>query len=87
MRGLREAEWQRGQAQRDAYFRNQQKAGRGLMGPSSYTGPNGAPLLLVHPWAANTRQQYQGHTYRVDAAGQYQVPGPNGWWYPVAPQR
>ena len=38
-------------------------------------------------WAANTQQQYQGNTYRVDASGQYHVLAANGWWYPVAAQR
>ena len=90
VQGLRQAEWQRGQAQqaqRDGYSRNQQEAGRGLMGQSTYTSPNGAPLVLPHTWGANTQQQYQGNTYRVDASGQYHVLAANGWWYPVAAQR
>lgn len=57
------------------------------MGQSTYVGPNGAPLVLPHTWAANTQQQYQGNTYRVDASGQYHVLAANGWWYPVAVQR
>jgi hypothetical protein len=84
--GLQQAQMQRGQAQqgqRDSYFANQQEAGRGLMGQSTYTAPNGAPLQLPHTWQANTTHQYQGNTYGVDASGQYHVLGPNGWWYPV----
>ncbi|MET0207929.1 MAG: hypothetical protein ABW220_02740 [Burkholderiaceae bacterium] len=90
VQALRQAEWQRGQAQqaqRDGYFRNQQEAGRGLMGQSSYALPNGATTALPHTWAANTTQQYQGNTYHVDASGQYHVLAANGWWYPVTPQR
>ena len=90
VQALRQAQADRGQAQqaqRDGYFRNQQEAGRGLMGQSSYVGPNGATTVLPHTWAANTQQQYQGQTYRVDASGGYHVLAPNGWWYPVAPQR
>jgi hypothetical protein len=90
VQGLREAEQNRAQAmqaQRDGYFRNQQEAGRGLMGQSSYVAPNGAPLQLPHTWQPNTTQQYQGNTYHVDASGQYHVLAQNGWWYPVTPQR
>ncbi len=84
--GLQQAQAQRGQAQqaqRDGYFANQQEAGRGLMGNSSYTAPNGAQMQLPHTWQANTTHQYQGNTYGVDASGQYHVLGANGWWYPV----
>ncbi len=84
--GLQQAQMQRGQAQqtqRDSYFANQQEAGRGLMGQSTYTAPNGAPMQLPHTWQANSVHQYQGQTYGVDASGQYHVLGPNGWWYPV----
>ncbi len=84
--GLQHAQAQRGQAQqtqRDSYFANQQEAGRGLMGQSTYTAPNGAQMQLPHTWQANTTHQYQGQTYGVDASGQYHVQGANGWWYPV----
>ncbi len=84
--GLQQAQAQRGQAQqaqRDGYFANQQEAGRGLMGQSTYTAPNGAQMPLPHTWQANTTHQYQGNTYGVDASGQYHVLGANGWWYPV----
>jgi hypothetical protein len=84
--GLQQAQMQRGQAQqaqRDSYFANQQEAGRGLMGQSTYTAQNGAQMQLPHTWQPNTTHQYQGHTYGVDASGQYHVLGSNGWWYPV----
>jgi hypothetical protein len=84
--GLQQAQMQRGQAmqaQRDSYFANQQEAGRGLMGQSTYTAANGAQMQLPHTWQANTTHQYQGNTYGVDASGQYHVLGANGWWYPV----
>ena len=88
--GLQQAQMQRGQAQqaqRDSYFANQQEAGRGLMGQSTYTAQNGDPrgaqMQLPHTWQANTTYQYQGNTYGVDASGQYHVLGNNGWWYPV----
>lgn len=81
---------QRGQAQQahgDGYFRNQQEAGRGLMGQSTYLAPNGATVALPHGWQPNTTQVYQGNTYHVDASGQYHVLTGNGWWVPVTPQR
>lgn len=87
--GLQQAQMQRGQAQqaqRDGYFTNQQEAGRGLMGQSTYTTSNGAQMQLPHTWQANTTHQYQGNTYGVDASGQYHVLGSNGWWYPVRRQ-
>jgi len=90
VQGLRQAEQNRAQAmqaQRDGYFRNQQEAGRGLMGQSTYVAPNGAQLALPHTWQPNTTQVYQGNTYHVDASGQYHVLAANGWWYPVTPQR
>jgi hypothetical protein len=86
VQGLRQAEQNRAQAmqaQRDGYFRNQQEAGRGLMGQSTYVAPNGATLALPHTWQPNTTQVYQGNTYHVDASGQYHVLGSDGWWYPV----
>ena len=98
VQGLRQAEQNRAQAmqaQRDGYFRNQQEAGRGLMGQSTYVlsgqstyvAPNGAAVALPHTWQPNTTQVYQGSTYHVDASGQYHVLAANGWWYPVTPQR
>ena len=86
VQGLRDAQAARGQAQqaqRDGYSRNQQEAGVGLLGQSTYVAPDGAPLQLPHTWQKNTTHQYQGQTYRVDEAGQYQVLGGNGWWYPL----
>ena len=83
---LREAERQRGaaqQQQRDGYARNQQEAGRQLMGQSTYFAPNGAALVLPHTWQPNTQHVHQGQTYRVDASGQYQVLAADGWWYPL----
>ncbi|MCA0242719.1 MAG: hypothetical protein LCI02_17860 [Proteobacteria bacterium] len=88
--GLRQAEAQRGaaqQQQRDAYFANQQEAGRGLMGQSTYTAPNGYRLQLPHTWQPNTTVQYQGANYHVDAGGRYYVQGNDGWWYPLAGSR
>jgi len=90
VQGLRQAEQNRAQAmqaQRDGYFRNQQEAGRGLMGQSSYVAPNGAAVALPHTWQPNSTQVWQGNTYHVDASGQYHVLAANGWWYPVALQR
>ncbi|KNZ32825.1 MAG: hypothetical protein AD742_08900 [Methylibium sp. NZG] len=89
--GLQQAQAARGQAQqaqRNGYFANQQEAGRGLMGQSTYTVASGgqsgvAQMQLPHTWQANTMHQYQGHTYGVDASGQYHVLGSNGWWYPL----
>jgi hypothetical protein len=86
---LRDAEAQRGaaqQVQRDGHFRNQQEAGRQLLGQSTWTAPNGAALALPHTWQRNTVQNHQGQTYRVDASGQYHVLGTDGWWYPLQPR-
>jgi hypothetical protein len=83
---LREAEAQRGMAQqqqRDGYFANQQEAGRGLMGQSTYLAPNGYATQLPHTWQPNTYQQFQGNTYWVDAGGRYFVRGTDGYWYPL----
>ena len=83
---LRDAEAQRGaaqQAQRDGYFRNQQEAGRQLMGQSTWVAPNGAALALPHTWQRNSTHAWQGQTYRVDASGQYHVLASDGWWYPL----
>ena len=77
VQGLREAERQRGaaqQQQRDSYSRNQQEAGRGLVGQSTYSG-HGFQGALPHTWQPNTLHVYQGNTYRVDASGQYLVQG------------
>ena len=87
---LRQAERQRGQAQqqqRDGYFANQQEAGRGLMGQSTWIAPNGAALALPHTWQPNTQHSHQGQTYRVDASGQYHVLGTDGGWYPLQARR
>lgn len=87
---LRAAEAQRGQAQqvqRERYFANQQEAGRGLMGQSTYLAPNGAAFALPHTWQPNTQHSYQGQTYRVDAGGHYHVLGVDGWWYPLQARR
>jgi hypothetical protein len=86
---LRDAEAQRGaaqQAQRDGHFRNQQEAGRQLMGQSTWVAPNGAALALPHTWQRNSTHQHQGQTYHVDASGQYHVRANNGWWYPLQPR-
>ncbi len=84
VQGVREAEANRGAAmqnQRDGYFRNQQEAGRQLMGNSTFTAGNGAQTVLPHTWQANTTHQHQGNTYHVDASGQYWVQATNGYWY------
>lgn len=84
--GLRQAQQNRAdamQAQRDGYARNQQEAGRGLMGQSTYRAGNGAAVSLPHTWQANSMHQHQGRTYYVDPSGQYFVRGDNGWWYPL----
>ena len=86
LRGVRQAEQNRSdsmQQQRDGYFRNQGEGGRGLMGQSTYTGPNGSSTSLPHTWQRNSAHEYQGNTYRVNEAGQYYVRGGDGWWYPV----
>lgn len=84
--GVRQAERHRGEAQqglRDGYHRNQQEAGRGLMGQSTYYGPNGYRTQLPHTWQPNGHYQHQGQWYYVDHSGQYYVHGGNGTYYPI----
>ncbi len=84
--GVRQAEAARAaaqQGQRDAYFANQQEAGRALTGQSTYQAAGGWRTQLPHTWAANTTHQYQGAVYHVDASGRYHVQGSDGWWYPL----
>ncbi|MBL0148011.1 MAG: hypothetical protein IPP87_04465 [Ideonella sp.] len=86
LQGVRQAEQNRSdsmQQQRDGYIRNQQEAGRGLMGQSTYSGPNGTQPALPHTWQPNTSHVYQGNTYRVNESGQYYVRSADGWWHPV----
>jgi hypothetical protein len=87
-RGLRQAEENRAlamQAQQDGYSRNQQEAGRALLGQSTYGAPDGTARALPHTWQPNTTQVWQGNTYHVDASGNYYVRAVDGWWYPVTP--
>lgn len=86
VQGWRDAQAGRAQAQqgqRDAYFANQQEAGRGLLGQSTYTASGGWQTQLPHTWQPNTRHVFQGNTYHVDHSGQYYVRGIDGWWYPL----
>lgn len=86
-RGVQQAEANRGQAmqqQRDSYFRNQQEAGRGLMGQSAYYGQGGYQNQLPHTWQNNTYQTYQGTRYYVDQSGQYYRIDANGYAYPIS---
>lgn len=88
--GVRQAEAGRAaamQGQRDAWFANQQEAGRGLMGQGTWQAADGWRTQLPQTWAANTTHQYQGQTYHVDAGGRYHVLASNGWWYPLQPTR
>ena len=85
-RGVQQAEQNRGQAmqaQRDGYFANQQEAGRGLMGQSTYHG-QGYQYQLPHTWQNNTYQSYQGNRYYVDQSGQYYRLDANGYAYPIS---
>jgi len=85
VQGLRDAQANRGQVmqqQRDSYFRNQQEAGRGLMGQSTYYG-YGGQRQLPHTWQSNTYQYHQGQQYYVDQSGRYHVRGTDGWYYPI----
>lgn len=87
VQAYRDAQAARGQAMqanRDAYFRNQQEAGRGLMGQSTYYGSNGYKTQLPHTWQNNTVQDYQGNRYYVDQSGQYFRVDANGWMYPIS---
>jgi hypothetical protein len=71
------------QVNRDVYFRNQQEAGRGLRGESTYHG-NGGSRVLPHTWQPNTVHDHQGRRYWVDHAGQYHVITQNGWAVPIS---
>lgn len=83
--GYRQAQQQRAAAmqdQRNGYFAQQQEAGRGLMGQSTYQ-VGGAAQVLPHTWQAGSLHEHQGRTYYVDASGQYFVRESSGWWTPV----
>jgi hypothetical protein len=83
--GYRQAQQQRAgamQDQRNGYFAQQQEAGRGLMGQSTYQGA-GTSQVLPHTWQQHSLHEYQGRTYYVDQSGQYFVRESNGWWTPV----
>jgi len=80
--GLRQAQANRGAAQinmQNHFNANQYQAGLLLRGQSTYYGPNGNPVDLPHTWQINTRHQYQGNTYMVDASGNYYVGTTRGW--------
>ncbi|MBA3562444.1 MAG: hypothetical protein H0W33_00245 [Gammaproteobacteria bacterium] len=91
--GLREAQAQRQAAmneQQESYYRNQQEAGRQLMGNSTYVNPaDGQTQALPHTWQRNTYNNHQGQTYYVDQSGVYWMADPNnsGYWYPLEPGR
>lgn len=85
--GVREAQRNYGDAIRDrseSYSRIQGKSGLALRGESTYYAPNGASVALPHTWPVNSMHQHGGNTYRVDASGQYQVYGSDGWWHPLS---
>ena len=90
--GVRDAEAARAGAQSDlaaGYSHNQQEAGRGLMGQSTFVNPQGQTHALPHTWQRNTSYYYQGNTYHVDQSGQYWMRDPNnsGYWIPLQPAR
>lgn len=84
-RGLQDAQRNRADAMqqnRDHYFQNQQEAGRGLTGQSTYYGQGGFQTQLPHTWQNNSYQQYQGNWYYVDQGGRY-FRIENGWMVPI----
>lgn len=90
--GVREAEAATQRAMSDwhaGYSQNQQEAGRGLMGQSTFATPQGQTQALPHTWERNTYNTYQGNTYFVDETGQYWLRDPNnsGYWIPLRPAR
>ena len=90
--GVREAEAATQRALSDmheGYSRNQQEAGLGLRGQSTFVTPEGQPQALPHTWERNTTTTYQGHTYHVNETGQYWLRDPNnsGYWIPLQPAR
>lgn len=89
LRELRAAEAARGAAQqqhREHVARNQQEAGRGLLGQGSWLAPDGSALALPHTWQPDSQHVFLGRTYRVDASGQYHVLATDGWWHPLRPR-
>jgi hypothetical protein len=84
---LRQAEWERGQAQaqqRQHYSERQQEAGRQLQGQSTYVAPNGQALVLPHTWQRGRDYVYGGYTYRVDRSGSYYALATDGSWVPLS---
>lgn len=83
--GYRQAQQQRAAAmqdQRNGHFAQQQEAGRGLMGQSTYQ-VGAATQVLPHTWQPGSLHEHQGRTYYVDPSGQYFQREANGWWTPV----
>ena len=75
------------QGQRDHYAAQQQEAGLGLRGQSSWRAPDGSTLQLPHTWQHNTVNRWNGYTVHVDHAGHYRVLGADGHWYALRPGR
>ena len=90
--GARAAEQERARAQgawQSGYAANQQEAGNGLRGTSTWIDPmSGASYQLPH--AAADRPAYDprtGRYFQMDGRGNYYVSTPQGSWAPMTPYR
>lgn len=87
VRGLRDAERQRGDAQMgwsNGYHRNNNEFGRTLQGNSTYLLPNGQPIVLPHTQPGVPQRDQYGRTFVMNERGQYFMATPNGW-QPIRP--
>jgi hypothetical protein len=87
-RGLRSAETQRGNAQRQ-YMEGghgiRQESGNGLQSRGTYVGPNGETRVLPYNQPGAIQQDAQGNRYIMNNQGQYFMATPNGW-VPMQPR-
>lgn len=82
LRGLRQAEGARGQAQMDysyGYQRNNNEFGNLLRGNSTYVAPNGQNYVLPHTQPGQVQRDYNGNAFVMDNRGQYYMYTPYGW--------
>ena len=92
LRGLRQAEAQRGEAQQDyaaGFQRNNAEFGNYLQGRNTYVDPrNGQQQVLQHTQPGQpTYDPRTGQTYVMNNMGQYFVRAPDGAWYPIQQSR
>lgn len=74
------------QGWRDNYYANQAEAGNVMQGNQTYQTPFSGPQPLPYTWQPGYHTHNQ-QNYYVDANNQYYQQAPDGWYYPLPPQR